>query len=65
MLFLANVGNSKNNYEELQKLAYKVNVKLVQGNDSIGWVNNNYEDLSKETTGEYYNPKNIYYKLGY
>ena len=62
MLFLANIKNDDASYQKLQDISYKVQIGLRQKEDSIGWVEDNYED---KTGSEYYNPKNIYNYLGY
>lgn len=63
MLFLGNVTTSNPNNDTLQKLSYRVKVSIEQ-TESIGNVNVwNYEH--DNTGAEYYDPQNIYYKLGY
>jgi len=52
---------------ELQNLATFILPEVVQG-DSIGFVDETYNDkssLNLNQKGEYYNPQNIYYRLGY
>lgn len=64
MLFLGNIKESDNHYAALQNLSYWIRVSLEQKSESIGWVSPiNY--LTKEEGSEYYDPKNIYYNLGY
>lgn len=64
MLFLGNIKESDNNYKLLQDLSYWVRVSLKQKSESIGWVSP-VKYLSRESGSEYYDPKNIYYNLGY
>lgn len=64
MLFLGNIQESDNNYKLLQNLSYWFKVTLKQKEESIGWVAPvNYK--SSDSGAEYYDPKNIYYNLGY
>lgn len=67
MLFFGNVDVDVPNTKELQNLSYFINVSLKQAEDSIGWVDENYQvkDNDNITQSEYYNPQNIYYKVGY
>ena len=63
MLF---VGNTKRNYDIyslLEKYSLFITPTLTDSED-IGNVNSSYVDFSSNG-GEYYNPKNIYYRLGY
>ena len=64
MLFLGNVTTSAANNAALQKLSYDIKVAVEQ-TESIGNINVwNYEtDLIAGS--EYYDPQNIYYRLGY
>ena len=66
MLFFGNVQQKNINVSELQNLSYYIQVTLKQSKESIGYVDCNYsnpkEDISQV---EYYNPNNVYYKLGY
>ena len=64
MLFLGNIQESDNNYKLLQNLSYWIKVTLKQKSESIGWVAPvNYQ--ANGNGSEYYDPKNIYYNLGY
>lgn len=64
MLFLGNVQTSERNYPALQQASYKIRVTLKQKETSIGYVTSDYStDLQQNM--EYYDPKNIYYYLGY
>ena len=62
MLFLGNIQSDNIAYRDLQDIAYKVQVTLLQDNTGIGWVDASY---NAEKGEEYYNPKTIYNKLGY
>lgn len=66
MLFLGNVQGVTYNIKDLQNIAYYIKVSLKQG-EGIGWISP--EDYSSSSANnyqtEYYNPNNIYYKLGY
>lgn len=64
MLFLGNVKTSEKNYPALQQASYKIAVTLKQKETSIGYITSDYGS-NWDLTNEYYNPKNIYYYLGY
>lgn len=64
MLFLGNVKTSEKDYPELQQASYKIGVTLRQKETSIGYITSNYAS-NYDMSNEYYNPKNIYYYLGY
>lgn len=64
MLFLGNVQTSERNYAKLQQASYKIGVTIKQKEDSIGYVNNDY-GINALGGSEYYDPKNIYYYVGY
>ena len=75
MLFLGNLGQSRdwsgNNIQydslDLAKLTWsEISTKCVQ-KDDIGYVSDRYTDatITTKNSGEYYNPKNIYERLGY
>lgn len=61
MLFFGNIGQSVINESELQNCSYFIETFLCQG-ENIGWMNTDYTSKGGE---EYYNPENIYYRLGY
>lgn len=80
MLFFGNVQEVNLNVKDLQNISYYIPISIEQDtsgiltkgdaydNKSIGWVSQ--EDYSAKFTDdvdqtEYYNPINIYYKLGY
>ena len=67
MLFFGNVDSDVPKTKELQNLSYFIEVSLNQSNESIGWIDENYEVKLDDnlTQTEYYNPQNIYYKVGY
>lgn len=64
MLFLGNVKTSEKDYPALQQASYKIGVTLKQKETSIGYISNEYAS-NYDMSNEYYNPKNIYYYLGY
>lgn len=64
MLFLGNVKTSEKDYPTLQQASYKIAVTLKQKETSIGYITSDYGS-NWDLTNEYYNPKNIYYYLGY
>ena len=64
MLFFGNVEKASIDYNKLQQLSYYIEVKLKQKDNSIGWISPvNY--TASPAGYEYYDPKNIYYNLGY
>ena len=67
MLFFGNVDTDVPNTKELQNISYFIDVSLQQSEQSIGWVDEAYAVNGKDnlTQAEYYNPQNIYYKVGY
>lgn len=65
MLFLGNTKDTIIDYKELTDLSLRICPKLYNGED-IGYVDSNYVDNSgSQNPNEYYNPLNIYYRLGY
>jgi hypothetical protein len=64
MLFLGNVKTSEKDYPALQQASYKIGVTLKQKQTSIGYITGDYAS-NFDRSNEYYNPKNIYYYLGY
>lgn len=65
MLFFGNTTDTTINYKELQDLSLRF-TPSIYNKDDIGYVNHNYEDISgSNNPNEYYNPLNIYYRLGY
>ena len=67
MLFFGNVDTDVANIKELQNLSYFIEVSLKQSRESIGWVNEKYQVKNEDNISqvEYYNPQNIYYRVGY
>lgn len=61
-LFLGNLSKPEIPYKELRDLALRF-IPSIYMEDDIGYVNYEYEDPSGKY--EYYNPINIYNKLGY
>jgi hypothetical protein len=67
MLFLGNITNSYSTYEELKDLSLRITPRLTH-TETIGNLDPNYQEIANSNTGnkyEYYNPNNIYYRLGY
>lgn len=67
MLFFGNVQGLNINIKDLQNISYFINVSLKSGS-SIGWISpKDYKQREEDdiSQSEYYNPTNIYYKLGY
>lgn len=66
-LFLGNVDKTTVPYTELADLSLHLLPKVcIEDKNSIGYVNEQYYDISSSTNkNEYYNPDNIYYRLGY
>lgn len=67
MLFFGNVENTNVDVKNLQNISYFFEVSLHQKEKSIGWIEpNTYEPVNNDINAlEYYDPKNIYYNLGY
>ncbi len=66
MLFFGNVDKDVADAKDLQAISYHIKATCEQGT-SIGYVDSKYTKLPGDdvTQVEYYNPKNVYYKLGY
>lgn len=64
MLFFGNIQDINVNIKDLQNLSLYINVSMEQ-NDSIGWINETYKTNGAPNQTEYYDPLNVYYKLGY
>lgn len=67
MLFFGNVDTDITNDKDLQNISYFIEVSLNKSEESIGWVDSNYETFENDNLSqvEYYSPRNIYYKVGY
>lgn len=67
MLFFGNVEELDINHRLLQNLSYFVQVKFETSEESIGYLDHQYQKQLQDDSSqiEYYNPLNIYYKLGY
>ena len=67
MLFFGNVEQENLDIKNLQNISYFFKVSLKQKDKSIGWINpSSYKsDNYSVTSLEYYDPKNVYYNLGY
>ena len=64
MLFLGNISSEDPNSAELQNCSYEIEVGLEQADD-LGMVDVSSYNVNNPEESEYYNPENIYYKLGY
>lgn len=64
MLFFANVQEDEVKNKILQNISYYIDVSIQQKKNSIGWVDS-IRYKTSESGSEYYDPKNIYYNLGY
>lgn len=68
MLFFGNIQGVNVDIKNLQNLSYFIKVSLEQENTTIGNLSTKDYSLPAGhniTQTEYYNPENIYYKLGY
>ena len=66
MLFFGNINNENVDIKNLQNISYFFKVTLKQKEESIGWINpETYSTPDSTQSIEYYDPKNIYYNLGY
>lgn len=65
MLFFGNVNKTNIPYTELKDLSLRFIPEITSSEDIIGNLDGTYEDKSGRKSYEYYNPTNIYYKLGY
>lgn len=66
-LFLGNVDKTTIPYDELADLSLHILPEVcIEDQYSIGYLDYNYNDVSSSLNpDEYYNPNNIYYRLGY
>ena len=70
-LFLGNVDKTTIPYTELADLSLRICPEVYcdssnKDGNTIGYLNQNYIDISDSANkNEYYNPDNIYYRLGY
>lgn len=67
-LFIGNVTTTEVDYEDLKDLSLRIQPSVVQNaaESFIGNLNAQYQDIStSQNKNEYYNPKNIYYRVGY
>lgn len=67
MLFFGNVQDVHLNNVDLQALSYYIQVSPIQALESIGYVTTDYNKQDEDDIDqvEYYNPMNVYYRLGY
>lgn len=65
MTFFGNISNDYELFKELEDLSLRITPELTF-DKNIGFLDGEYNELFNEEEGnEYYNVKNIYYKLGY
>lgn len=64
MTFAANITNNYEIYEKLEDLSLRISPQLAQ-TTQIGNLSDRYVETSISNGYEYYNPDNIYYRLGY
>ena len=64
MLFFGNINKPRVEYQELTDLSLRIIPSEIQ-EESIGNLDLSYIDQSGTNSYEYYNVKNLYYKLGY
>lgn len=66
-LFFGNVSKPDIPYSKLAQLSLNIlPTPIYKEEDSIGFLDENYIDISNSVNKyEYYNPNNIYYRLGY
>lgn len=67
MLFFGNVQQTEPQHKDLATLSYYIQAEFLQKKESIGNLSSDYTVAEKDPYDktEYYNPKNIYYYLGY
>lgn len=63
--FAGNITNDYELFSNLEKLSLFITPKVVYDNDGIGNLDHQYKERISKEGYEYYNVKNIYYKLGY
>ena len=63
-LFFGNIENVNVDIKNLQNISYFIDVTLKQKDKSIGYIDP-FSYSSDDNSIEYYDPKNIYYNLGY
>lgn len=65
MTFVGGIDNNYEEFSELEKLSLLITPKIYREED-IGLLDKLYKDISaSQNKYEYYNTKNIYYRLGY
>lgn len=67
MLFMGNIQSDVVDIKDLQAISHYIKVACKQS-DNIGYINPidyTIRDTDYESQAEYYNPYNIYYRLGY
>jgi hypothetical protein len=64
-LFLGNIETPKVDHEDLQDVSLRIKTK-ISSEETIGFLDGGYRDISNsKDRNEYYNPLNIYHRLGY
>lgn len=63
--FAGNITNDYNLFKTLEKYSLFVTPQVVYDEDGIGNLNHLYNETYTDRGYEYYNAKNVYYKLGY
>lgn len=64
-LFFGNIENVNVDIKNLQNISYFFEVSLQQKSESVGWINPDTYQPTEDYLLEYYDPKNVYYNLGY
>lgn len=65
MLFFGNIENVNVDIKNLQNISYFFEVSFEQKENTIGWIDPATYQPKEVGKLEYYDPKNIYYNLGY
>ena len=65
MLFFGNIENVNVDIKNLQNISYFFEVSFEQKENTIGWIDPATYQPKEVGKLEYYDPKNIYYHLGY
>lgn len=65
MLFFGNIENVNVDVKNLQNISYFFEVSFEQKENTIGWIDPATYQPKEVGKLEYYDPKNIYYHLGY
>jgi hypothetical protein len=65
IMFAANIGNDYDLFKTLEKYSLFITPEAIYDEKGIGNLNYKYDEVYLDNGYEYYNAKNIYYKLGY